>query len=131
MAPLWTTRQRKALWALLICFWLALAVRWTFNRVYLSDAPDAAAPRSAELADRIDPNVCDWQTLAAIPTLGEKRAQAIVAYREKSIAAGHGPIVFHAISDLTHVKGVGPSTIENIEPFLMFPQSEKPVTEPQ
>jgi DNA uptake protein ComE-like DNA-binding protein len=113
---------------LLAIFWLVLAARWARDRVFLSDAPETPAPRGTELADRLDPNIADWQSLAAIPMLGERRAQAIVAYRDKSIAAGHGPIVFRTLFDLTSVKGIGFSTAANIEPYLIFPPSKQPPT---
>lgn len=125
---MWTTRQRRALLVLLAIFWLVLAARWAGNRVFLSDAPEPPAPRASELADRLDPNTADWQALAAIPMLGEKKAQAIVAYRDKSIAAGRGPIVFRTLFDLTSVKGIGFSTAANIEPYLIFPATTRPAT---
>ena len=130
LAPLWTLPQRRAILALLAVFWLALAVRWARNRVFISDAPQSPARRGAELADRLDPNISDWQTLAAIPMLGEKRAHAIVDYREKSIAAGRGPLVFRELLDLTHIKGIGPSTAANLEPYLIFPAATQPATRP-
>jgi hypothetical protein len=127
MFPFWTTPQRRALLFLGGIFWAALAVRWACDRVYLPEGLDIPAPRAADLADRIDPNTADWQTLAAIPSLGEKKAKLIVAYREKAIAAGRGPIVFHVAVDLTHIKGIGRSTASNLEPYLMFP-SQPPAT---
>ena len=48
----------------------------------ISDPQPSEGPRAAELQSRIDPNAADWKTLAAIPNLGEKRAKAIVAYRD-------------------------------------------------
>jgi DNA uptake protein ComE-like DNA-binding protein len=127
---LWTTRQRRALLVLLAIFWLILVVRWARNRVFVSDAPEAPAARATELADRFDPNTADWQTLAAIPMLGEKKAQAIVAYRDNSIAAGRGPIIFRTAFDLTNVKGIGLSTAANIEPYLILPATKQPNTGP-
>jgi DNA uptake protein ComE-like DNA-binding protein len=113
---------------LLAIFWLVLAVRWAGRRVYFSDDPDAPAPRAAELADRIDPNTCDWQTLAAIPSLGEKRARAIITFRDQALAAGQGPIIFHKVSDLTHVKGIGNAMADNLEPYLIFSSATQPST---
>jgi DNA uptake protein ComE-like DNA-binding protein len=121
MFPFWTTPQRRAVLFLGATFWLVLAVRWASNRVYLPEGLDVPAPRAADLANRIDPNTSDWQTLAAIPSLGEKKAKLIVAYRVKATAAGRGPMVFRTALDLTRIRGIGRSTASNLEPYLMFP----------
>jgi DNA uptake protein ComE-like DNA-binding protein len=126
MFPFWTTRQRRALLFLGAVFWVILGLRWASDRVYLPEGLDVPSPRAADLADRIDPNTANWQTLAAIPSLGEKRAKLIVAYRVKATAAGRGPTVFHRTSDLTHIKGIGRSTAANLEPYLIFPATTQP-----
>jgi len=57
-------------------------------------------------ADPVDINTADATTLAAaIKGVGEKRAQAIVAYRE-----ANGP--FKSVDDLTMVQGVGEKIVE-------------------
>lgn len=122
MFPFWTTHQRRALLLLGGAFWIVLAVRWSCDRVYLPEGLDVPSPRAGDLAGRIDPNTADWQTLAAIPSMGEKRAHAIVAYREKTIAAGRGPIVFRSASDLMRIKGIAQATASNLEPYLLFPR---------
>lgn len=130
MFPFWTTSQRRAVLLLGGAFWVVLVVRWARDRVYLPEGYDAPSPRAAELADRIDPNTADWQMLAAIPSLGEKRAHLIVAYRDSAIAGGRGPIVFHMASDLTRIRGIGPATASNLEPYLLFPATTQPIRKP-
>ncbi len=57
-------------------------------------------------ADTVNINTADKETLmSSIKGVGEKRAEAIIAYREK-----HGP--FKSIDALAEVKGVGPSIVE-------------------
>ena len=57
-------------------------------------------------ADLVDINTADATTLAtAIKGVGEKRAQAIVAYRE-----ANGP--FKSVDDLTLVQGVGEKILD-------------------
>jgi competence protein ComEA len=57
-------------------------------------------------ADTVDINTADAQTLAAAMVgVGEKRAEAIVIYREE-----HGP--FRSIDDLIQVSGIGTHTLE-------------------
>ena len=118
---LWSPSQRRGLLVLLCVFWIVLLVRWAYRPAFIPENSEAPAARAAELADRVDPNVADWQTLAAIPELGEKRAQAIVAYRER-FAASHpaGTRAFLAAHDLIRVKGIGAATAANLEPFLTF-----------
>lgn len=58
------------------------------------------------LADRVDINTADAKTIAArLSGVGQKSAEAIVAYRTK-----HGP--FKRVEDLDKVKGIGKKTIE-------------------
>ncbi len=58
-------------------------------------------------AETININTADKETLmSAIKGVGEKRAEAIIAYRED-----HGP--FKSIEELANVSGVGPSIVES------------------
>src|SRR5690348_17068103 len=80
----WSPPQRRALLALLCVLLIALSIRYACNRRYVSDPQPPQPARYNELASRIDPNVATWQELAAIPSLGEKRAKEIVAYRDRA-----------------------------------------------
>ena len=51
-------------------------------------------------ADLININTADKDGLMSIKGVGDKRAQAIIAYREE-----HGP--FKSIEQLTEIKGIG------------------------
>ncbi len=88
-----------------------------------------AGPRAADLADRVDPNTAEWESLAALPTLGEKRAKAIVAYREKYKPRQPGDVPFHVPEDLIVVRGIGFAMVNNLSPYLCFPP-HKPQTQP-
>ncbi len=58
-------------------------------------------------AETININTADKETLmSTIKGVGEKRADAIIAYRED-----HGP--FKSIEELANVRGVGPSIVES------------------
>lgn len=117
----WTQPQRNALLALLAVFLVVLMVRFAMNRAYVPDPQPSQGARAGELATRMDPNSADWQMLAAIPTLGEKRAKEIVAYRDRLRAAAPNTIPFKHPTDLLHIRGIGPATIENLKPYLIFP----------
>lgn len=57
-------------------------------------------------AETININTADKESLmSAIKGVGEKRAEAIIAYREE-----HGS--FKSLEELADVKGVGPSIVE-------------------
>lgn len=64
------------------------------------------APALSLAADAVNINTADAATLAAsIKGVGQSKAQAIVAYREKN-----GP--FQSVDDLALVQGIGERTIE-------------------
>jgi hypothetical protein len=123
----WTLPQRRALLLVLTGFGLILAVRLACNPAYVSDPQPDEPPRYHDLADRVDPNTADWQTLAALPTLGEKRARAIADYRDERLRARPGEIVYNAPRDLMAVRGIGAATVVTLRPYLIFP-TDKPAT---
>jgi len=72
---------------------------------------DRARPQSAQF--KLDVNTADWPELAQLPGIGETLSQRIVQVREAD-----GPYQSHA--DLQRrVRGIGPRTLERIEPFLL------------
>jgi competence protein ComEA len=60
---------------------------------------------------RIDVNKADWPELALLPNIGEQLAKRIVADRDQN-----GP--FRDLADLGRVRGIGPRTLESLQPFL-------------
>jgi hypothetical protein len=127
----WTESQRRVLLVLLSVFLVFLTARYTCNRMYVSDPQPETGPRYNELADRIDPNTADWQTLAALPGIGEGKARDIVAYRERKRSEAHDPdlVVFKAEGDLLFVRGIGVALVEAMKPHLLFPPpANRPAT---
>ena len=100
-----------------------LAVRLALNPATVDESPGARAPASNQLADRIDPNLATEAELAAMPELGQKRAAAIVQFREQFRSRHPDQIAFERLSDLEQVSGIGAATAEMMEPYLMFPAS--------
>jgi len=118
---LWTISQRRALVVLCLVLSVYIGVRYFFNRRYVSN-PQPLTPDSAQaLQDKIDPNTADAATLSVLPLIGEKRAADIVAYREQYIREHQGRVAFEELDDLERVKGIGPSTLSQMKPYLMFP----------
>jgi competence ComEA-like helix-hairpin-helix protein len=121
---LWTAPQRRILIVLLAILCVAFVVKIVRNPQFIPDPQTGTGPRAADLATQLDPNSATWEEFAAIPTLGETRAKAIVAYRDKQQAAHPGEAVFKKPEDLTHVKGIGKAISANIKPYLAFPAEQ-------
>ncbi|WP_336762019.1 ComEA family DNA-binding protein [Paenibacillus sp. USHLN196] len=62
---------------------------------------------------KIDVNTAPVSKLTELPGIGEKKAQAIVDYRNT-----HGP--FTKVSDLTKVKGIGMKMLEKMAPHVQI-----------
>ena len=116
---LWSPGHRPVVLLLLAVLVLGLTLaRWR-DPTAVPDPP-GDGPRAAELATRLDPNTADAAALSALPGLGEARARAIVDYRSAYAARHGGSPPFHQARDLLPVKGVGVSTVDNLEPYLRF-----------
>ena len=77
----------------------------------------AIRPETAPaLTGRINLNTASVQQLQELPYIGEKRAQAIVAYRRS-----HGP--FHSLDQLVEVADIGEKSLEAIKPYLALDSS--------
>jgi hypothetical protein len=122
-SEVWTASQRGVLIALLGCLLIYLVISYLLNPLYVSDPQPARPPRYDELADRIDPNMADWQTLAALPGLGEKRAKTIIEYREGFTTKNSGHLAFREPEDLLLVRGIGPAMAASLRPYLIFPST--------
>ena len=89
----WTPGQRRALLVVLSGLILYLGIRLALHRSYVPDPPPPRGPRYDEVVDKIDPNTADVATLAALPMIGEKRAQQIVDFRERRLAQSPGHLL--------------------------------------
>jgi DNA uptake protein ComE-like DNA-binding protein len=127
-AARWTAPQRRAMAAVLGVVLAVLVWRTVRDRAYISEPQPSRPAKFGELADRLDPNTASWEELVAIPTLGEKRARAVVEYRENWLKRhpGEGP-AFKSALDLVVVRGIGASMVETLSGHLVFPAA-RPAT---
>ena len=65
-------------------------------------------PDSLLEGEVMDLNTADWYDLQRLPGIGEKRARAILDYREE-----HGP--FRSVEELDEVDGIGAGIIAGLE----------------
>ena len=120
----WLSAERGALVVMLLLMVVLLATWWVRRGDWRPDPTATTTQPDAEHLGRIDPNTASWQTLACLEGIGEARAKAIVQYRDH---CGRTP-AFTKPDDLRHdgargVPGIGPKTVELIEPFLVFPSA--------
>jgi len=101
-----------------------LFARLALNSKTVSEFKSSQTPASDQLADRIDPNTASESELAAIPELGEKRAQAIVDFRERFQSRHPNQFAFQRLSDLEKISGIGAATAESMQPYLIFPKGK-------
>lgn len=130
LPQVWTARQRRVVLGIVVVLLAYLTVQYLRNPISVSDPQPPQGSRYNELADRIDPNTADQQTLASLPTMGERRAAAIVAYRQTHQREYPDGIFFRQPRDLLKLKGFGVATVENLQPYLMFPRDTKTHKEP-
>jgi competence protein ComEA len=80
--------------------------------------PALAAKKSLPPGERIDLNRASVTELMRIPGVGEKRAQAIVAHRQKT--------PFRRAEDVLQVKGLGPAWFGKVKANLTVGPSPAP-----
>jgi len=126
--PLWSASQRRAVAVLVVLVLVVTSVRALLNRSHVDDPQPETPARAGDLMDRIDPNTADVATLSALPLIGPKRAADLVAFRERARERRPERTVFERVEDLLAVSGFGPTTIRQLEPYLVFPST--PTTQP-
>ena len=75
------------------------------------DAEGEVYPDSLLPGEVIDINTADAYDLQRLPGIGEKRAEAVAAYREE-----HGP--FQRPEELMEVSGIGPGIFEDLRDYI-------------
>jgi len=63
--------------------------------------------------ERLNINTATFEQLLSLPNIGQKKAQDILTYRERN---GR----FETLIDLDAVRGIGPKTIQQLEPYIVI-----------
>jgi competence protein ComEA len=92
--------MKKHIYYYLIILFTAMSL--SLQAVGFNETPAVISSQKIQV---IDINKADIETLALLKGVGEKRAKAIIAYRDLNGA-------FKSLDDLTHVKGIGQRTLE-------------------
>ena len=78
------------------------------------------SPPAVSASERVNPNDAPVSSLARLPGIGPARARAIVAHRDR-VHERTGPRpAFRSAGDLQQVKGIGPATVNDLQPWLQF-----------
>jgi hypothetical protein len=128
LPQVWTVSQRRVVLGIVVALLGILAIQFWLNPADVSDPQAPRGARFEELKDRIDPNVADLSELSALPTLGEKRAKAIIDYREEFARLHPGERAFNNPRDFLKLKGFGVAMVNNLQPYLIF--NPAPSTQP-
>ncbi len=98
---------------LIFLTWCAVRDTWIHPRVEFDEI------RGESLDYRLDLNDATKYELVQLPGIGPKLAEAIVADRSKR---GR----FERVDDLGRVKGVGPSLLEGVRPYVQVRGAPEP-----
>jgi competence protein ComEA len=90
---------------------LSLLLLSSSLQVFAADKTVQPMTTSVEMTEKININQATSEQLATIKGLGQKKAQAIVDYRQENGA-------FISFEQLVDVKGIGPGTLKKIQPWL-------------
>lgn len=75
-------------------------------------ALEVTAPVASQ-EGKVNVNTAGAKELMDLPGIGEKKAQAMIDYRNREGA-------FRSLSDLGKVKGIGPKMLEKLKPIVIF-----------
>ena len=78
---------------------------------WLPETEIVSTLKPEDIKVKLDINAAPWYELVLLPKLGEAKAKAIVAYREK-----YGS--FKSIDELSKVKGINTSVLESIRDHI-------------
>ena len=117
----WTRSQRLGLGILVGLLLIFLAIGYWRRPYRIDDGVVVVDGSRVSLPMRIDPNEASAEEIGRIPHVGESLAKKIIDWRDAHKSTAAEGIVFHHLEDLDAVPGVGKKLIEEMKPFLKFP----------
>ncbi|MCC6326750.1 MAG: hypothetical protein DCC43_10790 [Candidatus Brocadia sp.] len=109
-----TKRQLIVIYFLATTLFIATIIKIGMDyHWWLPETEIVSTLKPEDIKVKLDVNTSPWYELVLLPKLGEAKAKAIVAYREK-----HGN--FKTLDELNKVKGIGASITEAISDHLII-----------
>ena len=108
LEPLELSRREFVVLCMLFSTFIAgVCVKFVIDNHLASGEIKVIRQDPEELSLLLDVNTAEWYELLPLPQIGEKRAKAIVEYREE-----HGP--FRDVDELLNVRLITPKVLETI-----------------
>lgn len=98
--------------------YVSVALCWILVAAFVTDYV-AGQLGTDEIAvyDTVNPNLAAIESLVRLPGVGPATAESIIEYRQDTPDRKEA---FTKPADLQSIKGIGPKTVEKIEPWLSF-----------
>lgn len=113
-------RKHNTFWLILVLLTLLFGIRYYSNKSYVGRQEVEDKEKVKEIEGKINPNTASWTSMARLPGIGEKLAQAIVDYRKEYWLEKKNKLCFNSCEDLEKVRGIGPVKCEQIRPYIKF-----------
>lgn len=105
----------------LLAFIIAVALAGAFCMYFVfMNSPADGNAANIELRQKVNPNNAPVESLMRLPGISRKRAEAIIAYRERFSISGKGDLAFRDCNDLHNIKGIGPGVTDDMCQYLEF-----------
>jgi competence protein ComEA len=110
--PLLRRMDQAAVATLVLFALVGMGVYWFIQGGHRGELIEIHRAESLTARYLVDINAAEWPELAELPEIGETLARRIVESR-----AAAGPFGDH--NDLLRVNGIGPRTLEQMQPYLL------------
>ncbi|MBN2588384.1 MAG: helix-hairpin-helix domain-containing protein [Sedimentisphaerales bacterium] len=92
------------------------AFYFTPNLIKINSSPSDVV---LQVANQINPNTAEIDSLIRLPDIGFSRAEAIIEYRNNFVKNNNRAAFGHP-DDLQKIAGIGPKTIYNVKELLEY-----------
>jgi competence ComEA-like helix-hairpin-helix protein len=100
--------------------YVSIVLCWILTGVFVADyAAKHLRKENIAVYDTVNPNFAPLESLTRLAGVGPATASSIIEYRE---TIPESKLAFTKPADLQSIKGIGPKTVEKIEPWLSFDQ---------